>query len=49
MEKKVKSSHFLNVLIAKTSNNRITTNYKKSIDTTGLVTNYLSFIPTRYS
>ena len=39
---------FLDVLITKTSNNnRITTNYKKSIDT-GLLTNYLSFIPTRY-
>ena len=38
---------FLDVLITKTSNNRITTNYKKSTDT-GLLTNYLSFIPTRY-
>ena len=38
---------FLDVLITKTSNNRITTNYKKSTDT-GLLTNYFSFIPTRY-
>ena len=38
---------FLDVLITKTSNNRITTNYKKSTDT-GLLTNYLSFIPKRY-
>ena len=38
---------FLDVLITKTSNNRITINYKKSTDT-GLLTNYLSFIPTRY-
>ena len=38
---------FLDALITKTSNNRITTNYKKSTDT-GLLTNYLSFIPTRY-
>ena len=37
---------FLDVLIPKTSNNRITRNYKKSTDT-GLLTNYLSFIPTR--
>ena len=38
---------FLNVLITKSSNNRITTNYKKSKDT-GLLTNYLTFISTRY-
>ena len=38
---------FLDVLITKTSNNRITTNYKNSTDT-GLLTNYLIFIPTRY-
>ena len=38
---------FLDALITKTSNNRITTNYKKLTDT-GLLTNYLSFIPTRY-
>ena len=31
---------FLDVLITKTSTNRITTNYKKSTDT-GLLTNYL--------
>ena len=37
---------FFYVLITKTSNNRITTK-KKSTDT-GLLTNYLSFIPTRY-
>ena len=38
---------FLDVLITKTSKKRITTNYKNSTDT-GLLTNYLSFIPTRY-
>ena len=38
---------FLDVLITKTNNNRITKKYKKSTDT-GLLTNYLSFIPTRY-
>ena len=38
---------FLEVFITKTSNNRITTNYKKLTDT-GLLTNYLNFIPTRY-
>ena len=38
---------FLDVLITKTSNNRITTNYKKLTDT-GLLTNYLIFIPTRH-
>ena len=38
---------FLDVLITKTSNNTITTDYKKSTDTV-LVANYLSFIPTRW-
>ena len=38
---------FLDVLITKTSNDRVTTNYKKSTDT-GLLTNHLSFIPTRH-
>ena len=38
---------FLDVLIDKASNNRITTKYKKSTDT-GLLTNYLSFITTKY-
>ena len=38
---------FLDALITKRSNSRITTNYKKSTDA-GLLTNYLSFIPTRY-
>ena len=33
--------------MTETSNNRITTNYKKSTDT-GLLTNYLSFIHRRY-
>ena len=37
----------LDVLITKASNNRIKINYKKSTDT-GLLTNSLSFIPTRY-
>ena len=37
----------LDVLITKTSNNRITTNCKKSTGT-GLLTNYLGFIPRRY-
>ena len=40
-------SPFLDVLSTKTDNNRITTNYKKATDT-GLLTNYLSLIPTRY-
>ena len=34
---------FLDVFITKTSNNRITTNYKMSTGT-GLLTNYFSFI-----
>ena len=38
---------FLDVLITKTSQNKITTNYKKTTDT-DLLTHYLSFIPTRY-
>ena len=38
---------FLDALITKRSNSSITTNYKKSTDA-GLLTNYLSFIPTRY-
>ena len=40
-------SPFLDVLSTKTGNNRITTNYKKATDT-GLLTTYLSLIPTRY-
>ena len=38
---------FLDALITKTSNNRITANYKKSTGT-DLLTNYLNFIPKRY-
>ena len=34
------------MLIAKT-NNKVTTNYKNTADT-GLLTNYLSLVPTRY-
>ena len=41
------SKTLLDVLITKTSNNRIARNYKISTDT-GLLTNYLSFIPTSY-
>ena len=41
-KKQVQKLPFLDVLITKTSNNRIITNYKKSTDT-GLLTNYLSF------
>ena len=38
---------FLDVLITKTPTSRITTNYKKPTDT-GLLTNYLSFTPSKY-
>ena len=38
---------FLDVIIIKTSNKRIIANYKKSLDT-DLLTNFLSFISTRY-